>query len=464
MKNRENPWSNAANQAVGALYKHYMTMPSQAEMQNQELQNQVLMGRIKANESALETDALQRSNIRSTMADRNFKLDQLKRENDIANAFTEAYQSVPAVTPGDVLPQDVQGPVRPGFTEADQNAAIADVFAQFAPQLSADRVSATRDALGTVNALRLEDPLQRQLAIDKKASNVSAFDSSFTLPPGSGRYSGDGELIVQQPTKENQGSYVQLADGTTISIDGGMPQIPAGKTVTGAVQKDQVSMAQMRGTLDLVRELALEDSANFGVQGLVKGGVQNAGALISGISTTLGYQDPSMAVNDVRMAVMNNPNVDPGLLPGLFEFDPSLPSLQTASDLLVFQAAAALAGQSGRSVSDRDIKLFKNMVGDPRQLFTSQERYLAKLDTIEKMLENNENVANRTLGGNVTGPVDPLTASQDAIQQRENEIGANPYQSEGPAQPIQIQSDADYDQLPSGTQFIAPDGTTRVKP
>jgi hypothetical protein len=34
----------------------------------------------------------------------------------------------------------------------------------------------------------------------------------------------------------------------------------------------------------------------------------------------------------------------------------------------------------------------------------------------------------------------------------------------GAAAPTKISSDADYNALPSGAQFIAPDGTTRRKP
>jgi hypothetical protein len=41
MPQNENPWANTANQAVGALYKHYMSKPNPAEQQKIQLQNEV---------------------------------------------------------------------------------------------------------------------------------------------------------------------------------------------------------------------------------------------------------------------------------------------------------------------------------------------------------------------------------------------------------------------------------------
>lgn len=42
MTTYKDPWADAANQAVGALYKHYLTKPSQAEMENERLKTQQL--------------------------------------------------------------------------------------------------------------------------------------------------------------------------------------------------------------------------------------------------------------------------------------------------------------------------------------------------------------------------------------------------------------------------------------
>jgi hypothetical protein len=171
---------------------------------------------------------------------------------------------------------------------------------------------------------------------------------------------------------------------------------------------------------------------------MVKGVLQDTGALLGGVSQSFGYEQADQAVNDVQIKAQQY-NINPALLPGIY--DPSLDALQTASDLLVFQAAAALAEQQGRGMSDADVKYFRNIVGNPRSLFSHQDKYLAKLSVIENIVGGRETVTDTTLGGNVTGAA-----------------------SGQPPPAVQIKSDDDYNALPSGTKFVAPDGTTRIKP
>jgi hypothetical protein len=56
-----------------------------------------------------------------------------------------------------------------------------------------------------------------------------------------------------------------------------------------------------------------------------------------------------------------------------------------------------LAGQSGGKASDRDIKIFKNIVGDPQEWAGNQQKYLSKLDTIEQILEMNQGIVEKNL-------------------------------------------------------------------
>lgn len=454
MVDRTNPWADAGNQAVGALFKHYMSQPSQGEIQGAQLKNQQMQSNLqtdalrrKSMEDSMLTSDIQRQNIQSQMGSRRFDLDQKRQESDFANKFSDAFGAVPQVS--DSIVSDI-GPVMP-VTRDDRNSAMADVFEQFAPNLNKDTVSSARDAMGTANAMRFDDPIQRQLAIDEKATSYNAMNPERVMSPGSVLLDGDNQPIYTAPTKTGGGSYITTADGTTVSIDGGQPpKIDPTKTVTGDLQKQQISSAKMRGLIDFTRELAMKDEMNFGVPGMVKGVVQDSTSLLQGIGQSLGYDNPSDAINAAQQE-MGASGIDPSLLSGIF--DPNLPALQTASDLLVFQAASALAAQTGRGLSDKDVKYFKKIVGSPQDLFSNQERYIAKLNTIEQILGLNEDVADTSLGGNVTGGAsgqpDGINAPLDI-----------PPSDTGP---IQIGSDADYDALPIGTQFTAPDGSVRVK-
>src|SRR5690606_26558742 len=150
------------------------------------------------------------------------------------------------------------------------------------------------------------------------------------------------------------------------------------------LQRRGLAHQRLRSLLDTTRELS-QDPLNFGIPGFVKGALQDAYAMVSGVSAALGYRDAEEARREVARTAVSA-GINPELLPGVF--DPNLPALHTAADLLVFSAAAALAEQKGRDVSDNDVRYFRRIVGDPRNWMTTQERFLAKLDLLERIAED----------------------------------------------------------------------------
>src|SRR5690606_20371357 len=126
------------------------------------------------------------------------------------------------------------------------------------------------------------------------------------------------------------------------------------------------------------------------------GTLQDVAAMANGVSSALGYKSAEEALQNAQVEMVRS-GIDPNLLPGVF--DPNLAALQTTSDLLVYQAAAALAGQSGRDVSDRDVQMFKGVVGDPREWTATPERFKAKLDQMERILNAMRTVDQSALGG-----------------------------------------------------------------
>lgn len=268
----------------------------------------------------------------------------------------------------------------------DKPGSLGDVFRTFAANLGANPEQITNAQLGS------------GMAYDKTREGV--MNNPFTLSPGAIRFDAQGKQVAAAPFKpamRSGGFSTTLPDGTVIEYGG----MEATKSTTNDLQKEQVSNAKLRNLINFTRDLAKKDPTNFGFPGFVKGTAQDVTSLLGGVSQAFGYRNDQEAVTDAQREIASS-GVDPSLLSGVF--DPNLPALQTASDLLVFQAASALAGQSGRSVSDRDVKMFKQIVGDPQSLFGNQEKFLSKLTTIENMLQMNEGVADTTLRGNVTGP------------------------------------------------------------
>lgn len=379
----KDPWAEAGNQAVGALYKYYLSQPNPAALQEQGLRNQLLNLQVQGGQDTLALNRLD--------------LAEKQKQSQFADKFSEAFNAIPEVRGPVPLDDNTMGPIMP-VTQNDRNQSIANVFEQFAPNLSKDTVEATRNALGTAGALRFDDPIQRQLALDEKATSYENLMPGYTLSPGQIKFGPDNKIIQSAPFKTGGGSYIEQPDGTIISIDGGAP--PLRPNVQGDLQSQQVNSAKLKNLMDYTRSLASEDQMNFGFPGFVKGSVQDVSTLLSGVTTALGYEQPEQAVNEARQSIIAS-GVDPTLFSGLF--DPTLPALQTASDLLIYQAAAALAGQSGRDLSNQDVANMRRLVGSPTDLFTSQAKFLSKLNVISEILNMNDQVVDQTLGGNVTG-------------------------------------------------------------
>ena len=410
MRQPENPWANAANAAIGGLYKNYMTRPNQAEMEKARLSNQLLG-------SQLQTDALSRENIQSQIGERQFKLDQLRKEQNASSKFAEAFGQIPQV--GAVVPADPSqyGPIQP-VTQSARNNDIAGIFEQFAPTLSEDRIGAARDALGTAGALRFENPVDRQLALDEKATTYGAYSEGLerdieadrnklmSVSPGSHIFDPKSrQSIFNAPTKKGGGSYIQQPDGTIISIDGGVPgKNEVGTTVNNQIQEQQVALEILDQGIGYTVTLAQDNPANFGFQGKAKSKLQDVNMMLNGISKTLGYEEPEQAFNSIVNTEMNKRKKEGDTFEYLNQlYDPNITALEKSRTLLAYQAASALGGQSGRSVSDRDVKQWLDQIGDPQSFFMNQDKFISGMKYLKDQINIRKKVLSATTGGNVTG-------------------------------------------------------------
>lgn len=175
------------------------------------------------------------------------------------------------------------------------------------------------------------------------------------------------------------------------TVEGGAGDVGLTNSTASGVQQNIIANNKFKNLAAMTREVAQRDPMNFGVPGFVKGVAQDAAQIAQGIAQGLGYQGAEQMLHEATKGAMQS-GVDPNLLSGVF--DPDLSSLHTLSDLMVYAAAEALAGQSGRSVSDKDVVFFKRIVGDPQSFLMNQQKYLAKLSQIERILDMNQ----QTLG------------------------------------------------------------------
>lgn len=394
----QDPWADAANQAVGGIFKAIMSRPNAAEMEAAALKNQLL-------QSNLETDNLQRQNIQSQMGARNYTLGQLKRESAFADQFANAFGAI-APANNSVVPTDPaqMGPVMPR-SQADYNSDVANLFQQFAPRLSKDTVEASRSALGAANALRFDDPIQRQLAIDEKASSYENMMPGYTLAPGNVRFGADNQMIASAPFKTGGGSYIQQPDGTVISIDGGQP--PGLTTsVTTDLQGKDISFDTYRSFTDSYRNSLINNPSAVGTRG-------NVARLADGLLGQVNSLAPGSEMSEQLKAIVNataGQYTDPatGQIMNADLYDAS-----TVASLLPFIAAEAIVGQGGRSLSNEDRELVQRAVGSPDDWLATPDKLLARMNQMDAIVEN----LRQKYQGRLTGqrPMTPAPES-DALR------------------------------------------------
>jgi hypothetical protein len=207
-------------------------------------------------------------------------------------------------------------------------------------------------------------------------------DSAGLLRGGSG--------ISIQP--DGQGGFaVAIGDVNT----------PLPKTQLGGQIDQNIALRNFQSTIGLMRE-ASKDPTIFGTVGNARRMVQDVGGQASALSKLFGgnfEQTYAGAAADMRAQ-----GFDPSY------FDPNLTLLEKAANLAAYQAASALAGQEGRNVSDKDVKLFRNMVGNPTEWLSTQQSFVAGLDQLDQivsrmLVSTNRNInvgADTSAGSSVT--------------------------------------------------------------
>lgn len=205
----------------------------------------------------------------------------------------------------------------------------------------------------------------------------------------------------------------------TIGVSASSPEEaglrPTATNATSAFDQAQ-SLRNFNVVMDATRQVAAADPTLFGAAGLARRGVAAVRDTARSFDAMFGGQEG--AFEQQIDAALADPTVDPGLRQKLAAaFDPNLSNIDRLSTLLAYQAASAVAGQTGRGLSDRDLQMFVNIIGDPTSLFSSQDKFMAGLDTLEHLTRSLLD-SNRLLrAGDVDTPVSPPTVASPPVAQ-----------------------------------------------
>lgn len=272
----------------------------------------------------------------------------------------------------DVVEVMVPGPNGPVPRLVRRSEAVGE-----APVLSLDQTRSVMFAQPQVQQ-DITDEQRANFALGGAPGGATRAPDNYVLPDGSVVLSLDGRTGINGEVIPPGARRVGIAAQDSAENIGLRPNVESG------LQTSEVSRARFFDLSRQAREIAASDRTLFGPVGAARGAAQSAGQLLAGVTELFGG-DVNAAI-DGAYADMAQSGVSPGVLNDLFTFDPNLSDIQVLSTLLVYSGAAALAGQSGRDMSDRDVQIFKEIFGNPQGLFSSQQGFLARLNRAEAIL------------------------------------------------------------------------------
>lgn len=188
-----------------------------------------------------------------------------------------------------------------------------------------------------------------------------------------------------------------------------------------ATEASLIAANRFLGTMERARAVAVKaGKQGFGPVGVARSLAQDMNETLNVLAETL-RPDVAQTVSDLKARAASDP-----VARQFFEteYDPALPALEMYARLLPYEAAAAVADQTGRGLSNQDVDAFRVVVGDPTSFWGSQQSFLVKLDTLEA--EVNARIAgyNAVLQGGANAGAAPPPAAAPAGLPTPQEIEA----------------------------------------
>jgi len=230
-----------------------------------------------------------------------------------------------------------------------------------------------------------------------RSQSEAATLATMTLPERQARLASTG--IPTEDVQNGKGQVVTIprtvlllpdAERNEI-IDRAVPAAPKASQKTGdlegstkgQLEKATVAMANYNVVMDVLSETGQNDPTIFGAVGNLRRLGQNLTGQADALLQAFGGDQFEAAGADLAAA-----GVDPSF------FDADLADIEKVATLAAYQSASALAGQTGRALSDKDFALFRRIVGDPTAWLNTQQAFQSGM---KRMRE----VANRLMRNHI---------------------------------------------------------------
>lgn len=198
------------------------------------------------------------------------------------------------------------------------------------------------------------------------------------------------QWALQQISKAKSQGITVSPDGT-VQIGGDAPMNLTNANMTKA-QGDEMAFRRFEGTLGMAKNMIAQNPNSVGLIGQARGTAQDVGTMAQGAAQLFGIQDINAEMANARNeAARFGVNLD-------FEYDPAISQIESMMNILAFQGARAIGGQSGNDLSDKDVRAIKNILGDPTSLFTNQKKLLSKLELAQQYVADQRKINLSILG------------------------------------------------------------------
>lgn len=320
--------------------------------------------------------------------------------------------------------------------------------------------------MGPNSAAPLSDEQLRVLGAAPKSAAETP--RNYVAPNGQTYITYDGVTDSQTKQPLPPGGFIATAQGSATDV--GLT-----KPVTGNLQGSLVQAQQFHGLAQAMISLTDQHPEAFGLYGKAAGTVQGLTQAADTLITQMGGKPAFDQLLTQAQQQLASTGASPDILS---KFNKAIPAVDTLGPVLAYSAASAVANQTGRSVSDKEIEMWSKIVGDPQGWLSSAQEVKTRMQLLDATVSYAEKINKEFLDQGIKpDQIDPGQVFAQAYTQAVNDIandGNQPVVQPGaapgagapaaPVQPaVQITGAEDYAKLPPGTAYIDPDGVHRVK-
>ncbi len=179
-------------------------------------------------------------------------------------------------------------------------------------------------------------------------------------------------------------------------------QLSPTKTITGQQQQQVIEGNSLNNLLDRIEALVDEHPEYVGASGNIQRGAQSAADIATSIGALFG--SPEELSQELRNAQGQAEKFGLSL-----EFNSDLHDLKNLGNLVVLKAAAAVAQQSGRDLSDKDVSRMFAITGDPTGWAQSPQAYKSGIKQLRSIVNQNIGQAEGVLKQGIGSVLQPQT-------------------------------------------------------